>query len=68
MECYNYVNEGLKIRSRASWYESGERDSRYFNQLLCTNKKKSCIKKLKNADDSICSEDKEIVKKYKGVL
>ena len=31
-EFNSYSNEGIKIRSRASWYESGERDSRYFSQ------------------------------------
>ena len=39
VESYNYINEGIKIRSRASWYESGERDIRYFNQLLQTKRK-----------------------------
>ena len=38
--CYDYINEGLKIRSRASYYESGESDTRYFTQLMESNKKK----------------------------
>ena len=55
-ETYDYINEGIKIRSRASWYESGERDSRYFNQLLQINKKKSIIKKLVTVNGEIIDQ------------
>ena len=66
-ECYCYVNDGIKIRSRASWYESGERDSRYFNQLMQNNIKKSTIKKIKTLDGAICSDEKVIAKEIRNV-
>ena len=59
-EVYSYVNEGIRIRSRASWYESGERDTRYFNQLMQNNKRKSTIKKIKTSNGAICCDEKEI--------
>ena len=42
-DCYNYINEGIKIRSRASHYECGERDTGYFTELMKSNKKKRLI-------------------------
>ena len=44
--CYDYVNEGIKIRSRAAYCEKGERDTRYFTQLMQSNKRKTLIRKL----------------------
>ena len=70
-EVYSYVNEGIRIRSRASWYESGERDSRYFNQLMQNNKRKSTIKKIKTSDGAICCDEKRIteeIRKFYSML
>ena len=64
-EFYSYSNEGIKIRSRASWYESGERDSRYFSQLMHANKKKSTIKKLQNLDGTISCDESFIMKEIR---
>ena len=44
--CYDYTNDGLKVRSRVSWYESGEQNPIFFSQLLKSNKNKSVIRKL----------------------
>ena len=43
---YDYIVRGSVIRSRATWYEQGERNSKYFLNLENSNKKKSCIRKL----------------------
>ena len=43
---YDYIVRGSIIRSRATWYEQGERNSKYFLNLENSNKKKSCIRKL----------------------
>ena len=32
--CYDYITKGLKIRSRPSFYENEETDTRYFKQLM----------------------------------
>ena len=46
--CYYYISEGIKIRSRASFYESGERETRYFKQLMESNQKKGNDEKIIN--------------------
>ena len=36
--CYDYLTEGIIIRSRAQWYEEGERSTKYFLNLEKQNK------------------------------
>ena len=40
---------GSIIRSRARWYEQGERNTKYFLNLETHNKKKSCVWRLLNS-------------------
>ena len=40
---YDYIVRGLIIRSRATWFGQGERNSKYFFNLENINKKKSCL-------------------------
>ena len=58
---YDYINEGVKIRSRASWYEGGERDVRYFTQLIQSNRKKSTIQKIVNEKGEITCDEEDIM-------
>ena len=60
---YDYSRQGLKIRSRAVWFEEGEQKTQYFEQLLKSNKRKSVIKELYDDDDHIIKDRKEILKK-----
>ena len=50
---YDYIVRGSIIRSRTTWFEQGERNSKYFLNLENRNKKKSCIQKL------ICTNGEE---------
>ena len=43
---YNYITEGIIPRSRAMWYELGEKPTKYFLTLEKRQKSKSSIKKL----------------------
>ena len=43
---YDYIVRDSIIRSRATWFEQGETNSKYFLNLENRNKKKSCIRKL----------------------
>ena len=47
---YDYIVRGSIIRSRATWYEHGERNTKYFLNLENSNKKKNCITKLLISD------------------
>ena len=49
---YEYMVQGSIIRSRANWYEHGEKSNKYFLNLENYNKKKSCIRKLITNDIS----------------
>ena len=44
-ELYDYITQGAIIRSRATWYEKGEKNNKYFLNLEKSNKKKSCVRK-----------------------
>lgn len=43
---YNYIITGSIIRSRATWYEKGERNTKFFLNLENNKKKKSSVRKL----------------------
>ena len=49
---YDYITQGIILRSRAKWYEEGEKSSSYFLRLEKRNKSKSHIRKL-IVDDNI---------------
>ena len=38
---YNYITEGIIMRSKSNWYEFGEKSSKYFLNLEKRNKAKS---------------------------
>ena len=40
-QLYNYITQGAIIPSRATWYEMGERNNKYFLNLENSNKTKS---------------------------
>ena len=35
---YDYITEGNIIRSKANWYEQGEKNNKYFLNLECSRK------------------------------
>ena len=43
---YNYITKGIILRSRAMWYELGEKSMKYFLTLEKQQKSKYSIKKL----------------------
>ena len=51
--------EGLKVRSRASWVEEGEKNTDYFVQLLQSNKRKSLINELFNEKENRVTREKD---------
>ena len=52
---------GTIIRSRARWYEHGEKNSKYFYNLEKTNQRKKHITSLKISDHTKLTDPKEIL-------
>ena len=58
---YNYIIEGIIMRSKTDWYEHGEKSTKYFLNLEKRNKAKSHIRKI-ITDDLREISDPEIIK------
>ena len=43
---YDYIIQGNVIRSKANWYEYGEKNNKYFLNLESRRMSNSCIRKL----------------------
>ena len=63
---YDYVTQGAIIRSRARWFEKGEKSNSYFLRLENQNNSSSCIRKLKLDDDLVIADPVEILGEIKS--
>lgn len=59
---YDYVIQGKIIRSRANWYEQGEKNSKYFLNLETNKTRKTSIRRLFNSDGKLILNSKIIMK------
>ena len=58
---YEFIAQGAIVRSRATWYEYGEKSNKYLLNLENSRKKKSCIRKLNIEKDKSTTNPKEIL-------
>ena len=65
-EIYNYVTQGIIIRSKVDWYEHGEKSSKYFLNLEKRNKAKSHIRKILNSNLVELSEPETVLSSIKS--
>ena len=65
-EIYNYVTQGIIIRSKVDWYEQGEKSSKYFYNLEKRNKAKSHIRKILNSNLVELSEPETVFSSIKS--
>ena len=63
---YDYITDGIILRSRATWYEKGEKSTKYFLNLEKRNKTKSQVRKLINPDGSEETNPKHILANIKS--
>ena len=61
-QLYDYITQGAIIRSRATWYEMGERNNKYFLNLENSNKTKSSVRKVLTRNGVSTSNPKKIMK------
>ena len=66
-EIYNYVTQGIIIRSKVDWYEHREKSSKYFLNLEKRNKAKSHIRKILNSKLVELSEPETVLSSIKSV-
>ena len=58
----DYIIQGKIIRSRANWYEQGQKNSKYFLNLETNKTRRTSIRRLFNADEKLILNSKTIVK------
>ena len=58
---YDYITEGIILRSKVNWYEHGEKSSRYFLNLEKRNKARSFLKKVFISNGTISTDPDEIL-------
>ena len=62
---YNYITEGIILRSKVNWYEYGEKSSKYFLSLEERNKAKSHLRKVVKTNEQETSDPIEIIRSLK---
>ncbi|KAL9964620.1 hypothetical protein ACROYT_G028283 [Oculina patagonica] len=58
---YDYITQGNIIRSKAAWYEKGEKNNKFFLNLEKSRKAKTCIRKLINKEGQEIINSKAIM-------
>lgn len=58
---YDYIIHGNVIRSRANWYEHGEKNNKYFLNLESKKMSNSCVRKLFDKGGKLITNPKSIL-------
>ena len=58
---FDYIATGAIVRSRAAWYEQGEKNNKYFLGLESNRERKSCIRRMFTSKGSLISNQKNIM-------
>ena len=65
-QIYNYITEGIILRTRTVWYEEGEKLTKYFLNLEKSSKSKMHIQKLVDSSKAEVTEPKFVLEHIKG--
>ena len=63
---YDYITRGNIIRSKATWYEKGEKNNKHFLGLEKYRSNKNCIRKFINKQGQVVTNSKAIMAELKG--
>ena len=62
---HDYMTQGIILRSRATWYEHGEKSTKYFPNLEKRNKAKTHVRKILLRNNVKTTEPKTIMSSLK---
>ena len=62
---YDYITAGLILRSKTSWYEHGEKSSKYFLNVEKRSKAKSHLRKIITDSNTEISDPSEVMRHIK---
>ena len=65
-QIYNYITEGIILRTRAVWYEEGDKSTKYFLKFEKRSKSKTHIQKLIDSSRAEVTESNFVLKHIKG--
>ena len=63
---FDYIAKGAIIRSRANWYEQGEKSNKYFLGLESYRGNKSCMRKMLTNEGILTTNPKKIMKEIEN--
>ena len=58
---YDHITDGIILRSKAQWYEEGEKASKYFSTLEKNRKAKTCIRRLNSESNGQIEDPQSIM-------
>ena len=58
---YEQITKGAIIRSKATWYEKGEKSNKYFLNLETHKKAKSFVRKVFNDEGVLITDPKKVL-------
>ena len=65
---YEDIAKGAIIRSKATWYDNGEKSNNFFLNLESHNKIKSPVQKIFNSEGTLITDPKKYDKKLKNLI
>ena len=63
---YEQIAKGAIIRSKATWYEKGEKSNKYFLNLETHKKAKSSVRKVFNDEGMLITDQKKILQEIQN--
>ena len=63
---FEYIAKGVIVRSRANWYEQGEKSNKYFLGLESNKGTKRCIRKMFTSKGTLTSNQKNAMKQIEN--
>ena len=63
---YEQIAKGAIIRSKATWYEKGEKSNKYFLNLETHKKAKSSVRKVFNSEGVLITDPKRILQEIQN--